>query len=151
MYIELHIEYPLLFSDFNEIWIFSTDFRKIIIFNENPSSGSRIVTCVRRDMTKLIVAFRNSVNLSKNVLTSHRMCGTALQYGDQLPFSVRTNYRRSNCIHDLTACSGKLKFIQEFFAIIRYVLWLNVRLCSHKTRTSGKKMQWLLSWIFNER
>jgi len=38
----LGVKYPLLLSDFNEIRIFSTVFRKIqnIRFHENPSSGS---------------------------------------------------------------------------------------------------------------
>jgi hypothetical protein len=33
-----------------------------IKFNQNPSSGSRVVPCGRTDMTKLIVAFRNFAN-----------------------------------------------------------------------------------------
>jgi hypothetical protein len=38
-----------------------------IKFHENPSSGSRVVACGRADMTKLIVAFRNYVNVPKKI------------------------------------------------------------------------------------
>jgi hypothetical protein len=37
-------------------------------YNENPSSGSRVVTSGRTDMTKPIVAFRNFANALKNVI-----------------------------------------------------------------------------------
>ena len=37
-----------------------------IKFNENPSSGNRVVPCIRTDTTKPIVAFRNFVNVPKN-------------------------------------------------------------------------------------
>jgi len=44
-----------------KLGLFSTNFRIIpnITFHENLSSGGRVFPCVRTDMTKLIVAFRN--------------------------------------------------------------------------------------------
>ena len=57
-----NVMYRLLTSDFNEIWIFWTDFLKNTKFHENMSIGSRIVPCGRTywrtDMTKTRVAFR---------------------------------------------------------------------------------------------
>jgi hypothetical protein len=37
-----------------------------IIFNKNPSIWSLVFPCGRTDMTKLIIAFRNFENASKN-------------------------------------------------------------------------------------
>jgi len=50
MYICLNVKYPLL-SYFNETRIFSVVFRKYsnIRYNENPSSGNRVVPCRRTD------------------------------------------------------------------------------------------------------
>jgi len=44
-------KYPLLFSDINETWIFSTIFLSTqnIKFHENPSSWCRVVSCWRWD------------------------------------------------------------------------------------------------------
>ena len=67
----LHAKCPLFLSCFNETWISSADFWKKlnIKFNQNSSSGSRVVPCGqtkrRTDMTKLILAFRNFANAPK--------------------------------------------------------------------------------------
>jgi hypothetical protein len=50
---------------FNETWLFSTDFRKILKY-ENPSSGSWDFPWGQTDMTKLIVAFCNLVKAPKH-------------------------------------------------------------------------------------
>jgi len=57
MYIGLHVQYRLFLSDFNETWIFSTDFRKIRpvgaeLFHVDGRTDGQTV------MTKLTVAFR---------------------------------------------------------------------------------------------
>jgi hypothetical protein len=52
MYISLHVKYPLFFPDFNESWIFLTDFKKKYAntkFHENPFSGNRVVSCGQTD------------------------------------------------------------------------------------------------------
>jgi len=75
MYSGLHVRYPSFLSDFDEIWIFSTDFLKNtpissnIKFHKNQSSGRQVVPCGRKDRQtgmKLIVAFHNSANSPKN-------------------------------------------------------------------------------------
>jgi hypothetical protein len=70
--IVLHVKCPLFLSNFNENWIFSTDFQKKISnikFHEKPSSGSRVVpyglTDGRTDVTKLIIAFHSFANAPK--------------------------------------------------------------------------------------
>ena len=53
MYIGLHVKYPLFLSDCNNTWITSTDFKnQNFKFNENPSSGSRVVPRERADKIK---------------------------------------------------------------------------------------------------
>ena len=76
MYVGLHVKYPLFLSDFNESCIFSTGFRKntqISNFMKIRSVEAELFhadgrTYGRRDMTKLIVAFRNFVNAPKKPL-----------------------------------------------------------------------------------
>jgi len=68
MYIYLHVKYFLFLSDFNETrQIFEKSSN--IKFHENLSSESRVVPCVRTDMAKLTVAFRNMANAPKNVFS----------------------------------------------------------------------------------
>ena len=62
---------PLFLSGFNEIWISSSELRKILKYkiSRKLSSGIQVVsmrTDGRTDMTKLIVAFRYFANAPKN-------------------------------------------------------------------------------------
>ena len=74
MYIGLRVKCPLFLSDFNGIWTFPNDFRKILNTkcHENPSSGKSVVPCGetqtdgQTDVTKLIVTSRNSASVPKN-------------------------------------------------------------------------------------
>ena len=69
MCVGVHVMRPSFLSDFNETWIFATDFRKkkssSIKFHENPFSWNRVVPYGRTDMTKLLVTFRNFANAPK--------------------------------------------------------------------------------------
>ena len=85
MYFGLHVKYTLLLSYLNGSSSFSTDFWKIlnIIFQVNPSSGRRLVpwgrTDRQRDMTKIIVALRNSANTPNYSLQQRTLQDCTLQ------------------------------------------------------------------------
>jgi hypothetical protein len=51
MYIGLHVKWPLFFLHFNQTWTSRRIFEKHsnIKFQENPSSGSRVLPCGRTD------------------------------------------------------------------------------------------------------
>ena len=72
MYIGLHVKYPLFLSDFNEEWIFSTDFRKKKLkYKISWKSVLWEPSCSmwkdgQTDMTKLIVALRNNAPKNRN-------------------------------------------------------------------------------------
>jgi len=73
-----HVKYPLILSNFNENLIFSTDFRKILRYQVSWKSGqwesrNSMRTDERTEMTKVLVAFRNSANspLKRRQSTKH--------------------------------------------------------------------------------
>ena len=71
MYFGFHVKHPSNENNFSR-----RIFEKCsnVRFNKNPSSGGRVVpgrwTDRQTDMTKLIIAFRNFVNASKNGYSS---------------------------------------------------------------------------------
>jgi hypothetical protein len=72
MYIGLHVKCPFFSSDFNETWIFSTNFRKILTHQISRKSAqwepsSYMRTGRQTDLTKLMVAFRNLTNSPNNL------------------------------------------------------------------------------------
>jgi hypothetical protein len=71
MYIGLYVNFLLVMSDFIETWIFSEDFRKILILNFmkiRPVGTELFHADGRTDMTKLIVCIRNFASAPKSSL-----------------------------------------------------------------------------------
>jgi len=70
MHIDLHIMYPFFGPILTKLEFSRQIFEKYsnVKFHENPSGGSRVVSCGRTDKVTLKVAFRNFVNALKNGL-----------------------------------------------------------------------------------
>jgi hypothetical protein len=70
MYNGLHVKYPLFLSDFKHTWTFSTDFRKILIYQislKSVQNGAELFHADGQiDTRKIIVAFRDFANAPKN-------------------------------------------------------------------------------------
>jgi hypothetical protein len=70
MFVGLNVMYPLFWSDFYEPWIFSTNFKKMLKYQISRKSMQWEPSCSKQtdrqtEMTKLIVAFRNSAKAPK--------------------------------------------------------------------------------------
>ena len=102
IYIGPHVKYQLFLSEFNETWIFSTDFEKYknIKFHENLSNRSRVVAMRidggidrRTDMTQLTVAFRNTAKASKKDAARKPDSGVQLDSPVLLPIFFHLQYK----------------------------------------------------------
>ena len=92
MYIGLHVKCSLLLSDFNKIWIFLYIFQKSsnIKFQElNPVGAELFLAEGRRDMKKLIVAFRNLANVTKILHFAHSVFMCVFVYEHTATFTLR--------------------------------------------------------------
>jgi hypothetical protein len=91
MWQRLHVKYPLFLSDFNETWIFSTDFWKKALnikFHQNPCSESWVVPYRQMDMTKLVVVFRNFANAPYIPALATSFCKRISETAPPIPFAT---------------------------------------------------------------
>jgi hypothetical protein len=96
----------------NDTWILSTDFREILKFYENLSSGSR-VPCGRADTMKLMAAFRNFANAHKNWWWEYLKCVLAVEF--QVGFD---RYLGKN---ELSIMLGYVYIVMFFFGFRSYL------------------------------
>ena len=127
MYIGLHVKYPLLLSDFNEAWIFSTHFRKIPTYQIWWKSSQWESSCsVRTDgqTTKLLVACRNFANAPKY--------GNAEVFGNDWDYKPRTasalKYPGIRTFNDLCCCSVQLVTATSLYARRSYTVTFSILL-----------------------
>ena len=89
VYIGLHVKYQLFLSDFNETWIFSKDFLKILKYQISWKSVQWQPSCSMQtdgqtDATNLIIAFRNFANAPENCSVNRQQNGGFLQFHELL-------------------------------------------------------------------
>ena len=128
MYTGPHVQYPLLLSDFNETWIFSTDFRKIHQFSwksvqwepncsmrtdgQTWRSWQSLFAILRtRLKTSQLILYREIIAVCSQIHTKHinTLCGLNVEFFNVKP-NGRSIYKNqwalvSNEEHILLYCS----------------------------------------------
>ena len=135
MYISLYVKYMVFLSEFNETWIFSTDFRipSDIICHENPSSGSRVIPCGRvvgrterqTDRHDEVVVVRSRSYYTHN-------CGTYSEFSVILADGLRESEALRE--HQHFPCAS----LHRSFTVVAYVFSYNLTsFCARTMLTSS--------------
>jgi len=120
MYIDLHVMYPLLSSDFGKLEYFRQIFEKYsnIKFHENPSNRSRVVqrgrTVGQSDTTKLTLSLRNFANAPNEQFWTRQMNYVRPSQQMLLPFIEN--------ISEVQREEDKNKDAQTWFAHLSFTL-----------------------------
>jgi len=120
MYIVLHVRYPSFLYDFNENWLYSTDFRKIRKYAISRKSVGWESSCSMRtgrhtDVTKLIDCVHNFANTIYKSIHSVDIISTTTR-----PFQIRRTI--SNGKQQMPSYSSTSE-IRVFCRDILILLW----------------------------
>jgi hypothetical protein len=124
---------PFILLDFNETWIFLTDFKKYwnIKFHENPSIGSQVVPCGwthrQADMIKLIVLFK--------ILRLHLYCNSTSfyhhpHYNATVCSEKWWRFIRVGCVWTRHKCIFRIKILRSQIPL-HYVCYVTYVLMSY--------------------
>jgi hypothetical protein len=150
MYTGLRVKYQLFSSDFNDTWIFSTHFRKILKYQISLNSVQWEPSCSMRtdrqtDMMNLIVAFRKFANAPKKAWIRYKflykvkmlLTSAFLRPGtDTIRLGLKRTGKEYSCLqYTNTHSTSVLWDLAHLTSLVPHLLYIRTYYCIHKLKS----------------